>query len=107
MKVTKNRNKLSKNKSGADLNTKLLNARMPSDFRRELKANLKALAQWEDITPNARRDWIAWIITAKQSETRKRRIERACTNLSSGKRRVCCFGGIKWLMKIQSLPGKK
>lgn len=77
----------------------LLKPKMPADFRKALLATPKALVLWKDITPIARRDWILWIITAKKMETRKRRIEVACSKLSSGKRRVCCFGGINWLMK--------
>jgi len=32
-----------------------------------------------------------WIDSAKQSETRKRRIESIPSRLASGKRRPCCF----------------
>jgi uncharacterized protein YdeI (YjbR/CyaY-like superfamily) len=32
-----------------------------------------------------------WIDSAKQSETRKRRIESIPNRLASGKRRPCCF----------------
>ena len=73
--------------------------RVPIDLRKSLAAAPLAQALWADITPIARRDWIFSIISAKQPETRKRRIEKACDMLASGKRRVCCFGGIKWLMK--------
>jgi uncharacterized protein YdeI (YjbR/CyaY-like superfamily) len=43
--------------------------------------NLRLLAQalWSDITPNARRDWIHWITSAKQEETPTRRIKNACS----------------------------
>ena len=81
---------------------KLKEIRVPMDLRKALKASPKAKAQWADITPFARRDWILWIITAKQKETHRRRIKKACDMLSHGKRRVCCFGGIKWLMKNHS-----
>ena len=73
--------------------------RVPMDLRKALAAAPLAQALWADITPIARRDWILWISSAKQPETRRRRIEKACAMLASGKRRVCCFGGIKWLMK--------
>src|ERR1700694_894110 len=73
--------------------------RVPMDLRKALAAAPLAQALWPDITPIARRDWILWISSAKQSETRRRRIEKACDMLASGKRRVCCFGGLKWLMK--------
>ena len=65
---------------------------VPADFRAALAtAEPKAREIWEDITPIARRDWIQWITTAKQAETRTRRVKNACSMLASGKRRVCCF----------------
>src|SRR5882757_257807 len=73
--------------------------RVPMDLRKALAAAPLAQAGWEDITPMARRDWIFSISSAKQPETRRRRIEKACGMLASGKRRLCCFPGIKWLMK--------
>jgi hypothetical protein len=73
--------------------------RVPMDLRKALAAAPLAQAGWADITPMARRDWIFSITSAKQAETRRRRIEKACDMLASGKRRLCCFPGIKWLMK--------
>jgi hypothetical protein len=73
--------------------------RVPMDLRKALAAAPLAQAGWEGITPMARRDWIFSISSAKQPETRRRRIEKACDMLASGKRRLCCFPGIKWLMK--------
>jgi len=73
--------------------------RVPMDLRKALSAAPLAQAGWEDITSMARRDWIFSISSAKQPETRRRRIEKACDMLASGKRRLCCFPGIKWLMK--------
>jgi hypothetical protein len=68
-----------------------LEARMPADLRKALAAVPGAKAVWADITPIARRDWIQWITSAKQAQTRARRIANACDMLASGKRRVCCF----------------
>ena len=65
--------------------------RVPTDFRKALAATLVAAAAWKVLTPIARRDFTSWINSAKQPETRKRRIERACENLASGKRRPCCY----------------
>jgi hypothetical protein len=64
----------------------------PADLRKALAAApVRARAVWSDITPIARRDWIHWIISAKQAETRARRIKTACAMLAKGKRRPCCF----------------
>jgi hypothetical protein len=79
--------------------------RVPIELRKALAAAPMAQALWTDITPIARRDWVLWISSAKQSETRRRRIENACSMLASGKRRVCCFGGVKWLSKDHATLG--
>src|ERR1700722_19449609 len=73
--------------------------RVPADLRKALAAAPESQAGWEDITPLARRDWIFSITSAKQPETRQRRIEKACDMLASGKRRLCCFPGVKWMMR--------
>jgi hypothetical protein len=73
--------------------------RVPADLRNALAAAPSARALWAEITPNARREWVLFVTTAKLPETRRRRIERACDTLAKGKRRVCCFGGLNWLTK--------
>jgi hypothetical protein len=78
---------------------------VPADLRKALAATLpKARAVWSDITPNARRDWIHWISSAKQEETRARRIKNACSMLAAGKRRVCCFDRSGFYSKSLSAP---
>jgi hypothetical protein len=79
--------------------------RVPTDLRTALAAAPLAQALWAAITPMARRDWILWISSAKQPETRRSRIEKACDMLASGKRRVCCFGGLNWLRKDHATAG--
>lgn len=78
--------------------------RVPADLREALAAAPKARALWSDITPIARRDWIHWITSAKQPETRVRRINNACAMLSAGKRRVCCFDRSGFYSKTFSAP---
>ncbi len=65
--------------------------KVPIDLRRALAAAPKAAAQWSGLTPIARRDFISWIESAKQDETRKRRAESIPSRLASGKRRPCCY----------------
>jgi len=65
--------------------------RVPTDLRKAFAAAPKAKAKWSDLTPIARRDFISWIDSAKQPETRRRRIERGCSMLAAGKRRPCCY----------------
>lgn len=65
--------------------------RVPADLRKVFAATPKAKAQWSDLTPLARRDFVMWIDSARQSETRKRRIDSLPSRLATGKRRPCCF----------------
>src|SRR5207237_9210520 len=65
--------------------------RVATDLGKALAATPTAKVQWNDLTPIARRDFITWIDSAKQPETRRRRIERACSMLAAGKRRPCCY----------------
>jgi bacteriocin resistance YdeI/OmpD-like protein/uncharacterized protein DUF1905 len=78
---------------------------VPAELRKALAAAApKARKLWSDITPNARRDWIRWIMSAKQEETRARRIKNACSMLAAGKRRVCCFDRSGFYSKSLSAP---
>jgi hypothetical protein len=64
---------------------------VPADLKNALAAAPQAHALWLDTTPNAHWDWIRCIGSTKQPETRRRRIEVACSKLKAGERRPCCF----------------
>lgn len=64
---------------------------IPEDFKKALESDLKVHTLWMDITPNARWDWIRWVGSTKNPETRKRRIEVTVSKFKAGKRRPCCF----------------
>ncbi len=63
----------------------------PSGLKDVLIASPKAYKAWLDITVMARWDWIRWISSTKNPQTRHRRIESARDMLETGKRRPCCF----------------
>lgn len=65
--------------------------RAPMDLRKALAVAPMAKAQWRNLTPIESRDFISWIDSAKQPETRRCRIEKACSMLAAGKLRPCCF----------------
>lgn len=65
--------------------------KVPEDLLNSLKANPAAYATWMDITPIARWDWIRWIGSTKNLETRKIRIEKTFGKFKNGIRRPCCF----------------
>src|SRR3546814_11181077 len=58
--------------------------KIPADLRKALAANPAAKATWTDITPVARRAWIAWIISGKKAETRAKRHHTHCDHLAPG-----------------------
>lgn len=76
---------------------------VPSDLQKMLDGDPEAMALWRDTTPLARRDWIGWIITAKQEETRARRIEQTASKLKDGKKRPCCYAVVP--MNLYKLLG--
>ena len=61
-------------------------ALVPLDLHNALKAAPKAKAQWSGLGPGVKRDFISWIESAKERETRKGRVAKACTMIASGKR---------------------
>lgn len=65
--------------------------KVPADLQKALKANPKAQTLWSDLTQISRRDFISWIESAKQEETRKRRVGVAIDRLLSGQWRPCCY----------------
>lgn len=71
---------------------------MPGDLRVALIASDKAKTLWKDLTPIGRTDWIRWVVSARQSQTRARRIRRTVEQLSEGKRRPCCVNIYEFMM---------
>jgi uncharacterized protein YdeI (YjbR/CyaY-like superfamily) len=59
---------------------------VPLDLHKALTATPKAKAKWSDLSPTARRDFISWIGSARERDTRRRRVEEACAMLATGKR---------------------
>ena len=78
--------------------------KVPPDVRQALTAFPTVNAKWNDLTPIARRDFLNWIDSAKQAETRARRIRTACDMLAKGKRRPCCFDRSGMYAKSLSCP---
>ena len=66
---------------------------VPPDLHKALTADAAVLKAWEDITPLARNEWICWVTSAKQDETRDRRITVGLDKMRKGMRRPCCWAG--------------
>jgi hypothetical protein len=63
---------------------------VPADFKKALSSDKQAKALWVEITPMARWDWLRWIRSTNNPQTRSRRIEVALSKLKADKRRPCC-----------------
>lgn len=81
--------------------------KVPSDLRAALKANRSALEKWQSLTPLARNEWICWVVTVKQQETRDNHIDRTITELNEGVRRPCCWLGCIHRTDKQMSPSQK
>ncbi len=63
---------------------------IPKDMMDEIeKANL--LDPWGSLTTRARWDWLRWIRSTANPETRQKRIHVACSKLKDGETNPCCF----------------
>ena len=60
---------------------------MPDDFQRAIEKNAKARRTYEGFSPSHQREYLEWIVEAKQDETRVRRIEQAVEWMAEGKPR--------------------
>ncbi|MGB3634973.1 MAG: YdeI/OmpD-associated family protein [Rubrobacteraceae bacterium] len=71
---------------------------VPDDLRDVLTISQEANTLWDDLTTMGRRDWVRWVESAKQPETRARRVLRTVEQLSSGKRRACCVNVYEYML---------
>ncbi len=49
------------------------------------------LDKWDSITTKAKWDWIRWIRSTNNVDTRNKRINVACSKLLNGDKNPCCF----------------
>jgi len=59
---------------------------LSEDTETALKANRKAWANFERLTPGYRKQYVAWLQTAKRPETRKKRLEEAIRLLEANRK---------------------
>jgi uncharacterized protein YdeI (YjbR/CyaY-like superfamily) len=65
--------------------------KVPADLAQALASDPQVRAIWLDIAPLSRWDWIRWIGSTRNRDTRMIRIEKTLSKLRSGKRAACCF----------------
>ena len=59
---------------------------MPDDFKQALAKNIKAKDNFNQLAPSYQKQYLGWIITAKKTETRNKRIQEAVLLLSQNKK---------------------
>jgi hypothetical protein len=74
-----------------EISRELSEPEVPDDLKHVLKQSEKAHGTWKHTTPAAHWEWVRWIRSTKNPETRKKRIEVARSKLEAGMRRPCCF----------------
>jgi uncharacterized protein YdeI (YjbR/CyaY-like superfamily) len=52
-----------------------------------VRKNKKALKTFEAFAPSCKREYVEWVVEAKQEETRKKRLETAVAWMAQGKKR--------------------
>lgn len=67
------------------------NPEVPKDLKKALVIDKPIHLIWNSLTPMARWDWIRWIRSTKNAETRAKRIKVAFSKLKADIRRPCCF----------------
>ena len=60
-------------------------AKVPTDLAAALKKNAKARKHWDAFPPSHRREYVEWITSAKQEETRARRLATCISQVAEGK----------------------
>lgn len=61
--------------------------KVPPNLAAALKKSAKARATWARLTPGQQREYVEWLVEAKQAATRERRLAQAIEWLAAGKQR--------------------
>lgn len=64
---------------------------VPADLDAALAGAPDLEDTWAGITPMARWEWVRWVQSTKNPDTRARRVDVSIDKLRGGKRRPCCF----------------
>lgn len=69
-----------------------------------LKDHLES--EWASVTVKAKWEWLRWIRSTSNPQTREKRIQVMSSKLSQGKRRPCCFNTSQCTIAEVSKSGK-
>ncbi len=65
--------------------------KIPADLKDALDNDRQVYDLWMNVTTMARWEWIRWITSTKNPETRAKRIVVSFSKLRRGEKRPCCF----------------
>lgn len=65
-----------------DVQNKII--KLPADLKTALEKNSKALAFYEQLSYSNRKEYVLWVLTAKQEKTRLERIQKTVEKLEAG-----------------------
>ncbi len=68
-----------------ELDTEERHVELPEELKAAFATQPQASAAFEKMTYSHQKEWVNWIMSAKQAETRLRRIERAVALIAQGK----------------------
>ncbi len=68
-----------------ELDTEQRQVEVPDELQQTLASQPQAKAAFERMTYSHQKEWVNWIMSAKQAETRLRRVEKALTFIVQGK----------------------
>jgi hypothetical protein len=57
---------------------------MPDDFKAALARSKKATRGYDGLSPSCRREYLAWVVSAKRAQTRSKRIAEAVVRIAAG-----------------------
>lgn len=75
------------NKEGAKITSKKVEIEVPKDLAKALEKDIMAKDFFTNLAPGYKRDYIDWIISAKQEKTRLKRLETTLEWLGQGKKK--------------------
>lgn len=83
---------------------KWIEPEIPEDIINAIIGN-NLLNYWNSLTTRARWEWLRWIRSTKNPETRKKRVNIACSKLARGDKRPCCFDATRCTIPELSKSG--
>jgi hypothetical protein len=77
---------IANNEYGEFIDVKNRQVAMPDDMKKAVSANKTALGYFDGLSFSNKKEYVLWVLSAKQEKTRLSRIEQSVTKLAAGKK---------------------